>query len=123
MNDQDITAFYNWIKKSKVTEYDIIACRKMQSLSFSESSNAYGIITLSVSGFYNNDFVKLGEEIRQYYSETPEDFYKRVYVILGVCSDLMDSVNGILHDEGSWSADYFRSKLDAWYKSKGFEID
>lgn len=118
MENQDLTAFYNWIKKSKIDEHDIIRCRKMQSMSISETSNAYGIVTISVSGFYNNDFIKLGEEIRQYYSENKETYYKRVYTILGVCSDLMDSVNGILQDEGSWSSDYFRSRIDSWYKEK-----
>lgn len=115
---RDSKEFYRWMKKSKVTEIDIINCRKMQSVTMTEDTNAFGISSVAVSGFLNNDFVKLGEEIRQQYDETPQQFYQRAYDILIICSELMDSVNGILCDEGSWSSDYFQTKLNGWIEKK-----
>lgn len=110
--------FNKWMKKSQITEIDIINCRKMQSFTITEGTNAFGISYVSVSGFFNNDFVKLGEELRQQYDETPMQFYERAYGVLIICCELMDSVNGILCDEGSWSLDYFQNKLNSWIEKK-----
>ena len=118
MGDRDNTVFFQWLKKSNITEQDVIGCRKMQSMAITEDTNAFGISTISISGFENNDFVKLGEAIKQHYSETPEAYAKRVYDIYMTCAELMDSVNSILKDEGSWSSDYFQTKINTWYESK-----
>lgn len=118
MSECDTKDFFKWLEKSKATEADVINCRKMQSVSFTESENIYGITTISVCGFINNDVVKLGGEIRQQYDEKKGDYYDRVYRILFVCSELMDAVNGILVDEGSWGKDYFQVKLKEWREKK-----
>ncbi|MCR5273322.1 MAG: hypothetical protein K6E13_10140 [Lachnospiraceae bacterium] len=114
----DINEFEHWLKKSKATETDIINCRKMQSLSLMEKKNAYGINSVSVCGFINNDVVKLGGDIVQRYDESLEDFYKRAYRILIICCELMDAVNAIMTDAGSWGPDYFQTKLTNWINSK-----
>jgi len=114
----DINEFNNWLKKSKATELDIINCRKMQSLSLMEMKNPYGINTVAVCGFINNDVVKLGGDIVQRYDENIEDFYRRAYRILITCCELMDAVNAILVDTGSWGANYFQDKLNEWLKEK-----
>ena len=110
--------FFRWLEKSKATELDIIKCRKMQSPSFSETSNIYGIRSIQICGFINNDLVKLGGEIKQQYDESEAAYYKRVYDIVNVCCVLMDSVNEILVDEGSWSKGFFQKKLQEWLKDK-----
>jgi len=114
MERHDTRAFYRWLEKSKGTEFDIIKCRKMQFLSLAESQNTFGIRTLSVCGFINNDVVTLGSEIKQQYDESAEDYYNRAFDILAVCCELMDAVNEILCDEGAWSAGYFQGKLEEW---------
>ena len=35
-----------------------------------------------------------------------------------VSADLMDAVNGVLADEGSWGPDYFHQKVEHWYSEK-----
>lgn len=114
-NQQD---FFKWLEKSKANEFDIIKCRKMQSSSLTETENTFGIKSIQICGFINNDVVKLGGEIKQKYDESNEAYYKRVYDIISVCCGLMDSVNQILVDEGAWGKDYFQNKLDGWYKKK-----
>ena len=118
MAEHNTKKFFQWLEKSKLTEHDIIKCRKMQSFTISETSNAFGITTISASGFYNNDYIQLGPEIKQQYAETREDFYDRVFEIYYVCGELMDAVNDILQDEGSWSDNYFRNRIYDWRKSK-----
>ena len=118
MANRDNRDFFKWLEKSKSTEFDIIKCRKMQSMNLMESENTFGISSISVCGFINNDVVKLGGEIRQQYDEDKQTYYERVYKILIVCCELMDSVNEILVDEGSWSAGYFKERLRAWKEEK-----
>ncbi|MCR5468968.1 MAG: hypothetical protein K6F37_08415 [Lachnospiraceae bacterium] len=116
--NHDLSEFNRWLEKSKGTELDIINCRKMQSVSLVERKNAFGIYTVAVCGFVNNDMVKLGGDIVQRYDESLEDFYKRAYRILLICSELMDAVNEVLVDTGSWGAHYFQDKLNEWFKEK-----
>ena len=118
MGKYNTDAFFRWLGKSKATEHDIIRCRKMQNMSLSETENSFGITTISVCGFINNDVVKLGGELKQQYDEDKMAYYQRVYDILVVCCDLMDSVNEILADEGAWSAGYFKGRIDEWLKGK-----
>ena len=47
--------FKEWLQKSKITELDVIKCRKMQSVSIAETENAYGITTISAGGVIDND--------------------------------------------------------------------
>lgn len=110
----DATDFFKWLEKSNFTESDIIHCRKMQYFNIVESENVYGISGVSVCGFINSDVVKMGNEIKQHYSESKKDYYERVYRIMCVCANLMDSVNEILKDEGSWGIDYFHKKFKEW---------
>lgn len=118
MRKHDSGEFLHWLDKTKNTEFDIIKCRKMQSPSLSEVENTFGITTISVCGFINNDVVKLGGDIKQHYDEDKPTYYKRVYEILGVACELMDSVNAILADEGAWSATYFHDRLEKWLEQK-----
>ena len=110
--------FKEWLQKSKITELDVIKCRKMQSVSIAETESAYGITTRSAGGFSDNDYVKVGEPIKQHYAESKEEYYKRVHTVMIVSADLMDAVNGVLADEGSWGPDYFHQKVEHWYSEK-----
>ncbi len=114
-SDED---FQKWLAKSKCTELDIIKCRKMQSMSIVENDNTFGIGDISVCGFENMDVVQMGGLIKQHYDEDKKAFYERVYGILNVCGQLMDSVNEIMADEGAWSAGYFQKKFKEWYDGK-----
>lgn len=118
MSKYDNTEFLHWLQKSKATEHDIIDCRKMQSASLSETENTFGITTISVCGFINNDVVRLGGDIRQHYDEDKATYYERVYRILIICCELMDSVNAIIADEGAWSDGYFTNRLEKWMEKK-----
>lgn len=118
MERRDTAAFQRWLAKTKNTELDIIKCRKMQSLSITESENTFGISSVSVCGFENNDVIKLGGEIKQQYDESKEVYYNRVYDILIICCELMDAVNEIMIDEGAWSAGYFQKRLTEWRDEK-----
>lgn len=106
--------FWNWLKKYNFTEEDIIHCRKMQSVNIMENENVYGISSVNVCGFLNNDVLKLGGEIKQQYSEDKRSYYERCYGIYEICAKLMDSVNEVLGDEGSWGKDYFAHKFVEW---------
>ena len=117
MAEHNTANFFKWLEKSNLTEHDIIKCRKMQSFTISEKSNAFGITTITASGFYNNDYIQMGPEIKQQYAEMREDFYDRVFDIYYVCAELMDAVNDVMQDEGSWSKDYFRGRIFEWRKS------
>lgn len=114
MEQKEQKEFFAWLRKTKFTELDIINCRKMQSVSIVENENIFGISTISVCGFINNDVVKVGAEIKQQYSENKHDFYERAFSILHICAKLMDSVNGVLADEGSWTNSYFEEKFVEW---------
>ena len=74
MAEHNTANFFKWLEKSNLTEHDIIKCRKMQSFTISENSNAFGITTITASGFLHNDYIQLGPEIKQHYSETKEDY-------------------------------------------------
>lgn len=123
MENLDTTEFFKWLEKTKSTEHDIINCRKMQSLSIAESENAFGINKVSVCGFIHNDVVQLGGEIVQRYDEDKAQFIDRAFKIFMVSAALMDSVNGILCDEGAWGADYFTRRLTEWRDKKLTEIN
>lgn len=114
----DSQDFLRWLETTRFTEYDIIKCRKMQSASITETENAFGISTISVCGFDHMDVIKLGGEIKQRYDEDKTAFYKRAHSILGICCELMDSVNEVLADEGAWSAGYFQGQLEKWFEGK-----
>lgn len=118
MAEHNTANFFKWLEKSNLTEHDIIKCRKMQSFTISENSNAFGITTITASGFLHNDYIQLGPEIKQHYSETKEDYLDRVFDIYYVCAELMDAVNDVLADEGAWSDNYFRTRVFDWRKSK-----
>ena len=118
MEKRDTTEFQKWLAKYKNTELDIIKCRKMQSMTITESESTFGIATISVCGFQNNDVITLGSNIKQHYDESREDYYKRVYDILMVCGELMDSVNEILADEAAWTGGYFQKKFMEWGQEK-----
>ncbi|MDD6157246.1 MAG: hypothetical protein PUB52_09570 [Lachnospiraceae bacterium] len=119
MSKYDNSDFLHWMEKSKITEHDIIDCRKMQSSSLTETENTFGITTISVCGFINNDVVRLGGDIKQHYDESKEAYYERVYRILIICCELMDDVNEVIADEGAWSPGHFVKKLNQWKESKG----
>lgn len=118
MKKTDSGDFLKWLEKSKCTEKDIIGCRKMQSMSISETETTFGISTISVCGFIRNDVVKLGGDIKQRYDESKPAYYDRVYNILIICARLMDSVNEILADHGAWGAGYYEKKIDQWKSGK-----
>ena len=118
MEKRDTTEFQKWLAKYKNTEWDIIKCRKMQSMTITESESTFGIATISVCGFQNNDVITLGSNIKQHYDESREDYYKLVYDILMVCGELMDSVNEILADEAAWTGGYFQKKFMEWGQEK-----
>lgn len=118
MEQRNTTEFFKWLAKTKCTETDIIKCRKMQAINITENENIYGISTIIVCGFLNNDVVKLGGEIKQKYDENKQQYYQRVAEILAICCDLMDAANEILVDEGAWGEGYFRTKLEEWKRKK-----
>lgn len=106
--------FFKWLEKYHITEGDILACRKMQSMNIVEKENVYGISGVSVCGFQKNDLVQLGGEIKQKYSEPKKEYYERCYGIFLICARLMDAANEILLDEGSWGKGYFQEKFTKW---------
>lgn len=110
--------FLRWMEKAKVTELDVIAARKLQNMSITETENMFGITSISVCGFLNNDVTQF-QPMVQHYDESKEDFYKRVYGVMAIACELMDSVNEILRDDGAWSPEYFTNKLQDWAKVKG----
>ncbi len=110
--------FSKWMEKTKCTEMDVIQARKLQNISITETENTFGISTLSVCGFLNNDVTQF-QPIVQHYDESKPDFYKRAFEVMAIGCELMDSVNEILRDEGAWSPEYFTNKLEEWAKSKG----
>ena len=118
MEKRNTEAFQKWLAKYRYTEIDIIRCRKMQSMSIMETENTFGISCVSVCGFINNDVARLGGDIKQHYDESKDVYYKRVYDILIICCELMDSVNEILADEGAWSSGYFQKRINEWRDEK-----
>ena len=109
--------FLKWMEKTKCTELDVIRARKLQNISITETENTFGITTISVCGFLNNDVTQF-QPIVQHYDESKPDFYKRAYGVMAIGCELMDSVNEILRDDGAWSPEYFSKKLEEWYKTK-----
>lgn len=118
MEKFDSEVFFKWLEKVKCTETDIIRCRKMQYMSITESETTFGITTVAVCGFIDNDVVRLGGDIKQRYDEQKTDYYERAYTILMICAQLMDSVNVVLADYGAWGEGYFQKKMQEWKDSK-----